>query len=166
MKKILLVTVVALLATPLFASEMKFDGKLGYARMKGGVNGVVIGPAVYYSLYSDEAGFMKDFSVGLGLDYTIGKVNGILVNNMLFTPEARLEMPYSYAKLGFGYDYYRAAGVNNNLFAMKFAVGGLYSIAEGTKLGLDFTFAYALTKGNLGERVWMINVGPVVSFDL
>ena len=173
MKKIFLVAVVALLATPLFASEMKFDGKLGYARVKDGGNGFVVGPAMYYSLYNDT-GFIKDLSVGLGLDVTMAKFSGTFDGssvsawgyNFLFTPEARLEMPYSYFKLGFGYDYFRIVGVNNNMFAMKFAVGGLYPIAEGTRLGLDFTFDYMLTKGNLSERIWIINVGPVLSFDL
>ena len=167
MKKIFLVAVVALLATPLFASDMKFDGKLGYARVKDGGNGFVIGPAMYYSLYTDN-GFVKDLSVGLGLDMTMAKFSTASTwgYNFLFTPEARLELPYSYVKLGFGYDYFRIAGVNNNLFAMKFGVGALFTVAEGTKLGLDFTLDYMLTQGNLGERLWIINVGPVVSFDL
>ncbi len=165
MKKIFLAALVALLATPLFASDMKFDGKFGYARSQGGGNGFVVGPAMYYSLYTDT-GFIKDFSVGLGLDFTMVKNAGVWGYNMLFTPEARLEMPYSYAKLGFGYDYFRIAGVNNNMFGMKFGVGALFEVAEGTKLGLDFTLVYTLTKGNLADRLWMINIGPVVSFDL
>ena len=160
MKKIFLVAVIALLATPLFASDMKFDAKFGYARMSG-ANGFVIGPAMYYSLYSDT-GFIKDLSVGLGLDFNMGKLAGAWVYNMLVGPEARLEMPYSYAKLGFGYDYFKAAGVSSNALGMKFAVGGLFVVAEGTKLGLDFTFAEKLT----GGTAWTINIGPVVSFDL
>ena len=161
MKKIFLAALVALLATPLFASDMKFDGKFGYARSQGGGNGFVVGPAMYYSLYTDT-GFIKDFSVGLGLDFTMVKNSGVWGYNMLFTPEARLEMPYSYAKLGFGYDYFKAAGVSSNALGMKFAVGGLFVVAEGTKLGLDFTFAEKLT----GGTAWTINIGPVVSFDL
>ena len=78
---------------------------------------------------------------------------------MLVGPEARLEMPYSYAKLGFGYDWTKDVG---SALGMKFAVGGLFVVAEGTKLGLDFTFAEKLT----GGTAWIINVGPVVSFDL
>jgi len=161
MKKIFLVAVVALLATPLFASDMKFDGKLDYARTQGGANGFVVGPAMYYSLYTDT-GFIKDFSVGLGLDFTMAKASGVWAYNMLFTPEARLEMPYSYAKLGFGYDYTRSGGVNNNALGMKIGLGGLFVVAEGTKLGLDFTFVEKLT----GGTAWTIEVGPVVSFDL
>ena len=161
MKKIFLVAVIALLATPLFASDMKFDGKLGYARTQGGANGFVVGPAMYYSLYSDT-GFIKDLSVGLGLDFTMAKLTGTWVYNMLLTPEARLEMPYSYAKLGFGYNYARALGIGNSALAMKISLGGLFVVAEGTKLGLDFTFVEILT----GGTSWMINVGPVVSFDL
>ena len=161
MKKILLVAVVALLATPLFASDMKFDAKVGYARMEGGVNGFVIGPAMYYSLYSD-AGFIKDVSVGLGLDFNMGKLAGAWVYNMLVGPEARMEMPYSYVKLGFGYDYFKAAGLSSNALGMKFGAGALFVVAEGVKMGLDFTFAEKLTSGT----AWTINIGPMVSFDL
>ena len=162
MKKIFLVAVVALLATPLFASDMKFDAKVGYARMEGGVNGFVIGPAMYYSLYNDEAGFIKDVAVGLGLDYNMGKIDGAWAYNMLVGPEARMEMPYSYVKLGFGYDYVKVAGISSNALGMKFGVGGLFKVAEGCKMGLDFTFAEKLTSGT----AWTINVGPMVSFDL
>ncbi len=172
MKKIFLVAVVALLATPLFASDMKFDAKFGYARLKGGYNGFVIGPAMYYSLYSDT-GFIKDFSIGAGLDFTMAKGNGVWAYSVLISPEARLEMPYSYAKLGFGYNYVRvgeivagAGATTGNLFGMKIGVGALFEVSEGMKMGLDFTFNYAFNKGNFGERLWQINVGPMVSFDL
>ena len=171
MKKIFLVAVIALLATPLFASDMKFDGKFGYARIKGGANGFVIGPAMYYSLYTDT-GFVKDISIGLGLDFVMAKTPVVLtvpaawVYNILVGPEARLEMPYSYFKVGFGYDYTydhtRVSSTNSNALGMKVGLGGLYEIAEGTKLGLDFTFIERLTDGT----AWSINVGPMVSFDL
>ena len=161
MKKLFLVAAVALLATPLFASDMKFDAKLGYAKMQGGASGFVVGPAMYYSLYQSD-GFVKDFGLGLGLDFTMAKLAGSWVYNMLIGPEARVEMPYSYAKLGFGYNYSKSLGVASNALGMKFGVGFLYPIADATKLGLDFTFGYVLT----GTRAWMINVGPVVSFDL
>lgn len=162
MKKILLVAFATLLASPLFASDMKFDAKFGYARIEGGANGFVLGPAGYYSLYSDDEGFLKDFSLGLGLDFTMAKLSGTWIYNMLIGPEARLEMPYSYFKLGFGYNYWKAAGVSSNALGMKVGLGGLMEVAEGTKLGLDFTFGYKLTDG----RMWSIGVGPVVSFDL
>ena len=161
MKKFLVVAAVALLATPLFASEMKFDAKAGYARMEGGANGFVVGPAFYYSLYSDE-GFVKDISVGLGLDFMMAKLSGQWIYNMLVGPEARLEMPYSYFKLGFGYNYVKAGAAKSNALGMKFGLGGLYEISEGMKMGLDFTFGYKLTDGT----AWTIAVGPVFSFDL
>jgi len=170
MKKLFVAAAVALLATPLFASEMKFDAKAGYARTKEGGNGFVVGPAFYYSVYSDE-GFVKDISVGLGLDFTMAKVDAGLADkvwayNLLVGPEARIEMPYSYFKLGFGYDYLKVKDLtSDNSIGMKFGIGGLYEIAEGIKAGLDFTFAYKLTEGDFG-RFWMINVGPVFSFDL
>jgi opacity protein-like surface antigen len=166
MKKIFLAAVVALLATPLFASDMKFDAKVGYARMEGGVNGFVIGPAMYYSLYNDEAGFIKDVAVGLGLDFNMGKLSGAWVYNLLVGPEARMEMPYSYVKLGFGYDYFRESvggvTVSSNALGMKFGAGALFKVAEGMKMGLDFTYAEKLT----GGTAWTINIGPMVSFDL
>jgi len=169
MKKILLVAVVALLATPLFASDMKFDAKVGYARIQGGANGFVIGPAMYYSLYNDEAGFIKDVAVGLGLDFTMAKLDGAWIYNLLIGPEARMEMPYSYVKLGFGYNYSRqtisvlgvSATASSNALGMKFGAGAIFKVAEGMKMGLDFTFAEKLTSGT----AWMINVGPMVSFD-
>jgi hypothetical protein len=165
MKKLFVAAAVALLATPLFASEMKFDAKVGYARMEGGANGFVVGPAFYYSLYSDE-GFVKDISLGLGFDFTMAKLAGEWMYNLLIGPEARVEMPYSYFKLGFGYDYFRTkvlgTTATSSALGMKFGLGGLYEISEGMKMGLDFTFAYKLTDG----RAWMINVGPVFSFDL
>jgi len=165
MKKLFLVAAVALLATSVFASDMKFDAKVGYAKIQNGGSGFVVGPGMYYSLYQGD-GFVKDFSLGMGLDFTMAKFAGAWGYNMFFGPEGRLEMPYSYAKLGFGYDYFRNAGVNSNMLAMKVGVGFLYPIADATKLGLDFTFGYTLTQGNVGSRMWMINVGPVVSFDL
>jgi len=160
MKKFFVVAALAVLATPLFASEMKFDAKLGYARLESGANGFVVGPAFYYSVYQND-GFVKDISVGLGLDFTMAK-SGSWCYNMLVGPEARLEMPYSYFKLGFGYDYAKDGSTTNNALGMKFGLGGLYAISEGMKMGLDFTFGYILT----GTRSWMINVGPVFSYDL
>jgi len=164
MKKLFVAAAVALLATPLFASEMKFDAKVGYARMEGGANGFVVGPAFYYSLYSDE-GFVKDISLGLGFDFTMAKLSGSWIYNLLIGPEARVEMPYSYFKLGFGYNYLKAEETKDSSLGMKFALGGMYEISEGIKAGLDFTFAYKLTAGDFG-RVWAINVGPVFSFAL
>jgi hypothetical protein len=144
---------------------MTFDGKFGYARSQGGGNGFVLGPAMYYSVYNDT-GFVKNLGVGLGLDYAMVKNTGVWGYNLFLSPEARLEMPYSYFKLGFGYDYFRVAGINNNLFGMKIGVGALFTVAEGVKMGLDFTFDYAFNQGNLTDKLWMINVGPMVSFDL
>ena len=165
MKKLFLVAAVALLATPLFASDMKMDAKLGYARMQGGVNGFDVNPGVFYSLYASD-GFIKDLSLGGDLDFTMGKHAGVWVYSVFIGPMARIEMPYSYFKLGFGYDFLRAAGLNNNLFGLKFNLGGLYPIAEGMRLGLDFGMFYAFNQANLGSRTWAITVGPVFSFDL
>ncbi|MEI6093681.1 MAG: hypothetical protein WCQ47_08420 [bacterium] len=165
MKKLFLVAAVALLATPLFASDMKMDAKLGYARVKGGANGFNIGPSMYYSLYQSD-GFVKDLSVGGALDVMMAKQTGVWSYNVYIGPDARLAMPYSYFKLGFGYNYNRVVGVNSNLFGVKFGLGGLYPIAEGMKLGLDFSFFYAFNQGNLGEKIWVMSVGPVLSFDL
>ena len=161
MKKFFLVAAVALLATPLFASDMSFDVKAGYARIQGGANGFVVGPAFYYSVYQND-GFVKDLSVGLGLDFIMAKTTGVWVYNMLVGPEAKLEMPYSYFKLGFGYNYTKAAGITSNALGMKFGLGGMYEISEGMKMGLDFTFMEKLTDG----RAWTITVGPVFSFAL
>ncbi len=174
MKKLFVAAAVALLATPLFASEMSFDARAGYARLgggnlDGGANGFVVGPAFYYSLYSDE-GFVKDLSVGLGVDFTMAKASDVWASDvwaydLLVGPEAKLEMPYSYFKLGFGYNYLKAEETKDSSLGMKFALGGMYEISEGIKAGLDFTFAYKLTAGDFG-RVWAINVGPVFSFAL
>ncbi|MFH1223484.1 MAG: hypothetical protein V1647_03975 [Pseudomonadota bacterium] len=165
MKKLFLVAAVALLATSVFASEMKMDAKLGYAKVKGGASGFNVSPAMYYSLYQGD-GFVKDFSLGMNLDFLMARAAGVWGYSMFLGPEGRLEMPYSYFKLAFGYDYYRAAGVNSNLFAVKFGAGFLYPVADATKLGLDVSFAYTLNSGNVGQKLWMLSVGPVVSFDL
>jgi hypothetical protein len=161
MKKLFLVAAVALLATPLFASDMKMDAKVGYARMQGGVNGFDVNPGVFYSLYTND-GFIKDLSLGGDLDFMMGKLAGVWVYNIFIGPMARMEMPYSYFKLGFGYAFNRAAGLNTNLFGTKFNLGGLYPIAEGMKLGLDFGFFYAFNQG----QPWVMTIGPVLSFDL
>jgi hypothetical protein len=167
MKKLFLVAAVALLATPLFAQNMKMDAKLGYARMKGGMNGFNVNPGVFYSLYSSD-GFIKDLSLGGDLDFLMAKIPvvGGWAYSIFIGPMARLEMPYSYFKLGFGYDYSRGGGTNSNLFGVKFNLGGLYPIAEGMRLGLDFGMFYAFNQGNLGYRTWALSVGPVLSFDL
>ena len=161
MKKLFLVAAVALLATPLFASDLMMDAKVGYARFQGGANGFDIGPSMYYSLYKSD-GFVKDLAVGGNLDFAMAKLAGVWVYNVYVGPDAKLTMPYSYFKLGFGYDYARAAGVATNLFGVKFGAAGLYPIAEGMKLGLDFSFFYAFNNG----QPWTMSIGPVLSFDL
>ncbi len=165
MKKLFLVAAVALLATPLFASDMKMDAKIGYARVRGGANGFDIGPSMYYSLYQSD-GFIKDLGLGGALDYTYAKSNGVAFNSVYIGPDARLEMPYSYFKLGFGYDYGRAAGLNNNFFGVKFGAAGFYPIAEGMKLGLDFSFFMGFNSANFGQKPWVLSIGPVLTFDL
>ncbi len=162
MKKFFVVAALAVLATPLFAaSDMSFDAKVGYARTQTSGNGFVVGPAFYYSVYQND-GFVKDISVGLGLDFIMAKIPVAgWAYDMLVGPEAKLEMPYSYFKLGFGYNYYKC-GASSNSLGMKFGLGGLYEISEGMKMGLDFTFAEKLTSG----RMWTIEIGPVFSFAL
>lgn len=162
MKKLFVAAVVALLATPLFANDFTMDAKLGYVRTEGSGNGFVVGPAVYYSLYKGED-FVKDFSVGLGLDFNYVKTSVLGVSDWGYGisvgPEARLEMPYSYAKLGFGYNYGEGAG---SALGMKFSIAGIMEIAEGVNAGLDFAFNYRLTNGTL----WSIAIGPVFCFAL
>ena len=165
MKKLFLVAAVALLATSVFASDMSFDAKVGYARVKEGFNGFNVGPSMYYSLYQSD-GFVKNLAVGGAFDYMMARTAGVWMYNVYIGPDAKLEMPYSYFKLGFGYDYDRIAGVNNNLFGVKFGVAGMYPIAEGMKLGVDFSFFYAFNQANLGERIWTMSIGPVLTFDL
>ena len=161
MKKFFLVAVVALLATPLFAGDMKMDAKLGYARGTGSANGFNVNPGLFYSLYASED-FIKDLSVGLDLDFAMLKAVGVWSYNVGIAPMAKLLMPYSYFKLGFGYTYARAAGNAVNLFGIKFNVAGLYPIADGIDLGLDFGMMYAFNQG----KPWILSVGPVLSFDL
>ncbi len=158
MKKLFVAAVVALLATPLFAGDFTMDAKLGYVRTEGSGNGFVVGPAAYYSLYKGED-FVKDFSVGLGLDFNYIKAAGSWAYGISVGPEARLEMPYSYAKLGFGYNYADGAG---SALGMKFSVAGIMEIAEGVNAGLDFAFNYRLTNGTM----WSIAIGPVFCFAL
>jgi len=162
MKKLFLVAVVALLATPLFASDMQMDAKLGYARGNGSQNGFNVNPGLYfYSLYSSED-FVKDLSIGADFDFAMLKQVGVWTYNIGIAPMLKMAMPYSYFKLGFGYTFNRAAGLNTNLFGIKFNVAGLYPIADGMSLGLDFGMMYAFNNG----RPWILSVGPVLSFDL
>jgi hypothetical protein len=161
MKKLFLVAAVALLATPLFAQDMKMDAKFGYARAQNGFNGFNVNPGLYfYSLYSSED-FVKDLSLGLDFDFMMTK-NQVWAYNIGIAPMLRMEMPYSYFKLGFGYAFNRVAGVNTNLFGIKFNVAGLYPIADGMNLGLDFGMMYAFNNG----QPWNLSIGPVLSFEL
>jgi hypothetical protein len=162
MKKLFLVAVVALLATPLFASDMQMDAKLGYARGNGSANGFNVNPGLYfYSLYSSED-FVKDLSLGVDFDFAMLKANNVWTYNIGIAPMLKMAMPYSYFKLGFGYTYARSQGNSDNLFGIKFNVAGLYPIADGMNLGLDFGMMYAFNQG----RPWVLSIGPVLSFDL
>jgi hypothetical protein len=167
MKKLFLVAVVALLATPLFASDMQMDAKLGYARGNGSANGFNVNPGLYfYSLYSSED-FVKDLSIGADFDFAMLKGTDALgasawTYNIGIAPMLKMAMPYSYFKLGFGYTFSKTPDDNLNLFGIKFNVAGLYPIADGMNLGLDFGMMYAFNSG----RPWVLSVGPVLSFDL
>lgn len=154
MKKIVLAAFVALSAATVFAaaSDVSADVRVGYMRAEGGVNGVAGGVGGYYSLLKD-AGFLQNLSVGLDFDVLhVSGTTGVFVG-----PVAKAVMPYSYAKVGFGYEKFV-----NSALGLKVSLGGLMPVADGMKVGLDFTFGEKLTNGS----VWTIAIGPVFSIDL
>jgi hypothetical protein len=168
MKKIVLAAFVALLATPLFAassSDISLDINAGYFKPQDGGNGFGGGVAGYYSVMKDS-GILQNLGVGLAFD--LGHVSG---GNFIFVgPEAKLSMPYSYAKLGFGMSRASASvdvlgtsvSASSTGLGMKLSLGGVMPIAEGMSAGLNFTFGEKLS----GGTAWTIVIGPVFSMDL
>ncbi|MBN1114191.1 MAG: hypothetical protein JXA66_02505 [Oligoflexia bacterium] len=156
MRKVVLAALFAVLSAPLFASELTLDAKVGYARTQGGANGFDVGAGVYYSLMQTD-GFLQDLAVGGAFDFDMTKFGGTWGKGLFIGPEVKLSMPFSYFKLGMGYQ-----GVDEHQFGLKIRVGGLYPIGEGMQAGLDFTFGYTLN----APRFWMITVGPAFSMDL
>ena len=148
-----------LVSASLFASSM--DVKGGFVRFEGGENGLNVAPTLNYTLYTAEEGVIRGVDLGMGAEFAMAKPAGDFAYNLYVGPQGKVFLPYSYIKMGFGYNYSRIANVNCNDLAVMGGIGFFYPV-DGAKIGLDLTATQIIT----GTKSYMISVGPMVSFDL
>ncbi len=149
------------------SAQNVFDVKGGYSRIGystvGTGTGYTVGLGTYYQVYDDGDSFIQNFSIGAGTDYSSALAKGVWYYNLLIGPELRVEMPYSFFKFGFGYNYWKVAGLKSiGAIGVKFCLGALFEVDDELKLGLDITVAYKVTRG----RVSFFNIGPVIAMKL
>ncbi len=159
MKKLILIV---LMLPAVLSAQGLFDAKAGYSRIGyetiGSGSGYTFGAGMYYPVHEDGHSFIRSFSIGAGIDYSTALAKGVWYYHVLTGPELRIEMPYSFVKIGAGYNYWKVKGLASiGAVGIKFCLGALFEITDDTKLGLDITVAYKVTKG----KVSVFNIGPV-----
>lgn len=164
MKKVLLFI---LLIPAVLGAQAIMDVKGSYSRIGyetiGTGHGYSVGTGVYYSVYDDNDSFMRDFSVGASADYAAALAKGVWYTYIMAGPEFRLEMPYSFFKIGFGYNYWKVKGLSSiGGMGIKFCAGAIFEVSDEMKLGLDITVAYKLTRG----KVSIFSIGPVIAMNI
>ncbi len=168
MKKIFIILSISLLPlSSINAQDNIVDLKASYARIGydtiGSGSGYQFGTAMYYKLYEEEQDFIKGISVGAGIDYSTALAKGVWYYNLLAGPEVKVDMPYSYFKFGFGYNYWKVKGLSSvGAVGVKVSAGTLFDITDTTRLGLDISLAYKVTKG----KVTVFSLGPILSSDI
>ena len=158
MRKLFL-TIAFLVSTCLMASTM--DVKGGLTRFEGGEYGLNASPTVNYTLYTSETGVVRGVDLGIGAEFAMAKPAGEFSYALYIGPQAKVSTPYSYVKMGFGYDYTRVAKLNYNDLAIMGGLGVFYPV-NNAKIGIDLTAIQSVT----GAKLSSISVGPMVSFDL
>ena len=156
--KTFFLTIAFLVSTCLMASTMDLKG--GATRFEGGEWGLNASPAIAYTIYTSDAGAIRGVDLGVASDLAIVK-NGDFAYNVFVGPEGKVVFPYSYVKWALGWNYSRANGVNCNDLAVRYGVGLFYPV-DGAKVGVDFTAEKLIS----GSKIWIMSIGPVVSFDL
>ena len=158
MRKFLFVTLVALFATAVSAST--FDVKAGYGKTEG-VNGYQLGASYFVSLYKADT-FVKDISVGLMADYNI--YSSASTYSFLAAPAIKVVMPYSYAILGYGYDYTKGAA-EERATAFVMELGLQAKLTDTVNGGLFYELVYKTT-GDTFDKTYAQAFGPFLSFNL
>lgn len=158
MKKVFLV-MAFLVSTCLMASSM--DVKGGLTHFESGDNGLNVAPTLNYTLYTSDKGVVRGFDIGMGAEFSMAKPADEFSYNLYVGPQGKVFLPYSYLKVGFGYNYSRIASVNANDMAVMGGLGLFYPV-EGAKVGVDLTATQLLT----GSKAWMVSVGPMFTVGL
>ena len=152
-------TIAFLVSTCLMASTM--DVKGGLTRFEGGEYGLNASPTLNYTLYTSTDGVVRGVDLGIGAEFAMAKPANDFSYALYIGPQAKVVLPYSYVKLGFGYDYTRVASINANDLGVMGGLGVFYPV-DGAKIGIDMTVIQAVT----GAKVYSLSVGPMVSFNL
>jgi len=156
MKHFVLAAIAMLFSVSLSAATL--ETKTSYASVQDTDNqGMVYGLNYSFNVYEGTS-FIENVTVGGLVDF--GMFEG-KAYNLFFAPIVKVELPLTYVKVGYGYDYVKVAGSNSNDWAMFVGAGVKTKLTDAVNFAFDYTMKY-----NIIAKTYTHMFGPAISFNL